>query len=351
MKKNIINGRFLLHKITGVERYAREIVAELDKIIEPGSFILAVPPETTDIPEYKNIKVKKIGKLHGRLWEQLSFPRYVHSENGVSLNLCNVAPLISPGIVCIHDVKVKATPQCFSKKFLIWYNLLFFNETKRAKEILTVSNFSKNEIMKYYKVNSNKIQVVPDAWQHYERICYDEKTLKKYELHRNDYFFAMGSMDPNKNFKWIAEVAKRTPQYTFVIAGAINEKVFAEGFGFECTPNMKLVGYVSDGEAKVLMRDCKAFLFPSFYEGFGIPPLEAICAGTNQVVVSNTEIMHEILGDGVVYVNPLEYNFDFDTITQLDEFNRNQIMNKYSWRASAKRLKKIVLEEMDRQRD
>lgn len=72
--KVIINGRFLIHRVTGVERYAREILSELDKIIEPEGIEMAVPPEVKDIPTYKNIKVVKLGKLHNRLWEHLSFP-------------------------------------------------------------------------------------------------------------------------------------------------------------------------------------------------------------------------------------------------------------------------------------
>ena len=124
--KIIVNGRFLLHKVTGVERYAREILAELDEIIESGKIEMAVPPEAERIPAYKNIKVVKVGKLQNRLWEHISFPWYVRKQKAVSLNLCNVAPLPSPGIVCIHDVKIKARPQDFSKKFLLWYKLLLF---------------------------------------------------------------------------------------------------------------------------------------------------------------------------------------------------------------------------------
>ena len=115
MRPIIINGRFLLHRTTGVERYAREIIAELDKAIPAGSITIAVPPEIENVPVYQNIKVIKTGKFKNRLWEHISFPWYVHKQKGISLNLCNVAPLPSPGIVCIHDVKIKATPQYFSK--------------------------------------------------------------------------------------------------------------------------------------------------------------------------------------------------------------------------------------------
>lgn len=335
----IINGRFLIHRVTGVERYAREILTELDKMIEPGELEIAIPPELNDIPIYKNIKVIKIGKLHNRLWEHISFPWYVHKKRETSLNLCNVAPLFSPGIVCIHDVKVKATPQYFSKKFLLWYNLLLANATKRAKKIITVSEFSKSEIIKYFKVEPKKIVVIPNAWQHYERISYDENTLFKYHLDKEKYFFSMCSLEPNKNFKWIAKAAKRNPDFVFVVAGSINKNVFAEGLGFECPENMKLLGYVSDEEAKTLMRDCKAFLFPTFYEGFGIPPLEAISAGAKQVVVSDTVIMHEIFGDDVEYVDPNKCNFDFK---KLKLIANSDVLEKYSWKKSAKQIKEVI---------
>lgn len=342
MKNIIINGRFLGRRVTGVERYAREIVAELDKILQPSEMELAVPPEVMNIPEYKNIKVVQIGRLHNRLWEHISFPLYVKRKKGISLNLCNVAPLISPGIVCIHDVKIKATPQYFSKKFVLWYQILFNNAVRRTKAVITVSDFSKKEICKYYHVNSEKISVIPNAWQHYKRIGYDEDTLKKYGLEQRQYIFSMSSLEPNKNFRWIAEIAERNKGERFVISGAINKRVFAEGFGFKCPNNIKLLGYISDEEAKTLMRDCKAFLFPTFYEGFGLPPLEAMSNGAECIVVSDTEIMHEIYEDAACYVDPLEYDIDLKNLIQKKSLSeKEKILGKFSWEKSAEALKEL----------
>lgn len=343
MKKIIVNGRFLLHRVTGVERYAREILLELDKIIKPGEIEMAIPPEVDEIPSYKNIKVIKIGKLKNRMWEHISFPIYVLREKAISLNLCNVGPLPSPGITCIFDMKIHAHPEFFSKKFVLWYKILFFNAIYRGKLIITDSKTAKKDIMKYYPyVNPKKIKVIYPAWQHFERIGYDEDTLSKYNLTKEKYYFAMGSMDPNKNFKWIAKAAQKNPDMCFAIAGSVNEDVFADGMGFECPENMKLLGYVSDEEAKTLMRDCKAFLFPTIYEGFGIPPLEAISTGCTCVIVSDTEVMHEVFGKAVIYINPKKANLPL-------ALNRDkgyeEILEKYSWKKiSAPRLLKIIRE-------
>ncbi len=339
--KVIVNGRFLIHRITGVERYAREILLELDKIILPGEIEMAVPPEVEDIPSYQNIKVTKVGTLKNRMWEHISFPRYVKRQKGVALNLCNVAPLSNPGIVCIHDMKVKAHPEYFNWKFRMWYNILFKNETKRAKRIITVSEFSKKEIIKYYGVSEDRIVVIPNAWQHYERVEFSEGTLKKYRLEKNDFYFGMGSLEPNKNFKWIAETARQMPDQIFAIAGSINEQVFSDNLGFQCPSNMKLLGFVSDSEAKTLMRDCKAFLFPSIYEGFGIPPLEAMSAGCKCIIVSDTEVMHEILFDAVNYINHLK-NGHIENLNVID--NKFGILDRYSWHISSLKLFDLLKE-------
>ncbi len=342
MRRIIVNGRFLTRRITGVERYARELLCELDLLVHPGEIEIAVPPGTRDLPEYKNIEIKTVGKRQGLMWENVSFPYYTHKEKAVSLNLCNTAPLAAPGIVCIHDMKTRARPQDFSKKFLYWYRLLFRNETKRAIRIITVSKFSKDEICKYYHVNPDRITVIPNAWQHFERISYDENALNQYGLEKKGFFFSMSSMEPNKNFKWIAETAQKDRNLVYAVAGSINNRVFSGSLGFECPENMKLLGYVSDEEAKTLMRDCKAFLFPTFYEGFGIPPLEALSAGCEDVIVSDTAVMREIFGECVSYIDPSVPIPGMIKTNKVSKGSREAVLRKYSWNKSAKQLLELL---------
>lgn len=184
--------------------------------------------------------------------------------------------------------------------------------------------------------------MIPNAWQHFERTGFDENTLTKYGLEKEKYYFSMSSFEPNKNFKWVAETAKRNPDIKFAVSGAINEKVFADGLGFERPENMLLLGYVSDAEAKMLMRDCAGFLFPTYYEGFGIPPLEALSAGAKRIVVADIPVMHEVFEDEVYYIDPDKYDYD---LSQVPECKSDKALYEYSWEKSARKLYDEVIKK------
>ena len=145
----IVNGKFLTQRVTGVQRVARELLAALDGLIEKDEVLLAVPPETEELPAYKNIKILRTGRLHGNLWEQLSLPLVRRKYRATLLNLCNSAPLLCPGVTCLHDAKIRSRPGDFGLVFRTWYRLMTWNSGRRCKMLLTVSEFSKSEIVKY----------------------------------------------------------------------------------------------------------------------------------------------------------------------------------------------------------
>ena len=211
MKKIVINGKFMSQTVTGVQRYAREILNELDKLVKGEDIILAVNKEAKDIPRYENIKVRSIGRFTGNLWEQCSLPLYVKKEKALCLNFCTMMPILTPHLTVIHDVSFKVNPQFFSKKFSLWYRLVLALSVRRVRRIITVSEFSKREILKNYKLHEEKIVVIPNSWEHYKKIEYDESILEKYGLKKQEYYFAMSSMAPNKNFRWIVLEAKKNP--------------------------------------------------------------------------------------------------------------------------------------------
>ena len=90
------------------------------------------------------------------------------------------------------------------------------------------------------------------------------------------------------------------------------------------------------------MGDCKAFLFPTIYEGFGLPPLEALCAGARRIIVSDTDVMHEIFGGGAEYINPSSYEYNLEG--QKEKISGERILNRFSWKRSAESLYKVLKE-------
>ena len=342
-KKIIINGRFLTQNITGVQRVAYELVRELDKNIDKNIEVELVHPENKiQEIELTNIKVKKIGMLKGHLWEQVSLALYALKEKATILNLCLTNPILNPGIVMIHDISFKVNPHFFNWKFNMWYDFLTKNAVKRAKKILTVSEFSKQEMIKYYKASSENIEVVYNGWQHMERVEEDSKILNKLNVKEKEYFLAVSSMNPNKNFKLIIECAEKNPDVQFVIAGKFHNKVFSDtGVDFDNLKNIKYAGYVTDEELKSLYKNAKAFIFPSFYEGFGIPPLEAIACGA-KAIVSNTSCLPEIFDNNVVYIDPTDVASLCKVIEDLNEIESNAILEKYSWEKSSKKIVEII---------
>lgn len=338
MKKIVINGRFLSQQITGVQRVAHELVRELDNLIKEEKIEVVVLAPKNIIFEnlYKNIKIKKIGFLKGHLWEQLELPFYALKEGGIFLNLCNTAPVINTGIVDIHDISFRVNPKFFSKKFSLYYGVLIWILVRTSKKILTVSEFAKQEIMKYYKVSEEKIEVIYNSWEHILRINEDFSILQKFNLEKKSFYLAVSSVAPNKNFKYIIELAKLYPEKQFVIAGKKNIKVFGE-LGVEDLKNLIWCGYVTDEELKALYMTCKAFIYPSFYEGFGLPPLEAMGCGCEEIYVSNTSCLPEIFGESVTYLNP----YKIKKILKDNLSLNNKVLDNYNWQFSAEKLLKL----------
>ena len=343
--KIIINGKFLTQKITGIQRYAREITAELDKLIDKNELEMAIPPETKDIPEYKNIKVVKVGRFHCQLWENISLPNYVRKEKGILLNFCNITPFfVKPGITAIHDIMYKVNPSDYTilrnRLSRYWHMLQYLYITHHEKKIITVSNFSKHEIEKYYPASRGKITVISNAWQHVLQYKENVNWQEKYPfLSDKEFFFSLATLSKNKNGKWIIETAKKNPELSFAIAGK-----YYETENYNIPSNVHMLGYVSDNDACALIKHCHAFIFPSFYEGFGLPPLEALALGA-EVISSNATSLSEVLGNCVYYIDPNNYDVDIKQIMKNRVADREEVLSRYSWEKSANELYNLIKTE------
>ena len=335
-----INGAYLSFAMQGVVRYARELVQALDVVLDEDDDVeLAVPRDAHDVPDFKKIRVCSVGRLTGKAWEQIDLAAHMlmHPDR-VLLNLCNVAPLLArPGVTTIHDVMYRTCPQSYttvrSKVSRAWHCMLYELLTRRERLILTVSEYSKAEIAQLYPHAQGKLCVVPNAWQHVEEYREASDWRERYPLlEPGTYFFSMATRAYHKNGRWVCEVAKRNPRLTFAIAGSSYD-----ADDQDVPPNVCLLGFVSDEDACALIRNCRAFLYPSLYEGFGLPPLEALALGA-QVVSSNATSLPEVLGDAVHYIDPTDYDVDLEQLLAQPVAPARNALDRFSWEGSARTL-------------
>lgn len=354
--KYIIDGSFLYGQVLGVQRYAREITARLDKLVKdkPYDVEIAVPQidsegTSAEINSYKtryeNMKIVILKGKSGRKWEQITFQHYVNRQKAKPVYLCNeVSLFMKGGIVTVHDIAFKTHADFFTEPGdwheVLFRKLMYLKAFKRADAVMTVSEFSKDEILSNYNLKNTDIVVAGNGWQHFNIDYVDETIFDRYasRIKRGEYYFYLASLAPNKNLKWILENAKKYPHITYVIAG----RQLGDHSGIEKLPNVVTVGYAKDAEARALMKYCKAFVFPSTYEGFGIPPMEALCMGA-RIILGDIPVLHEIYGAAALYINCKRPDIDLDELLKSSDAvalsnAAKEVLNKYSWEKSARAL-------------
>ena len=338
-----INGRFLSQNITGTQRAAREIIKQIDSM-NLKDVVLLIPKKLENFNEnYKNIKIKRIGLLKGQLWEQISLPFYLKGEDAL-LNLCNIAPIIHPGYILIQDISFKTHKDYFNWKFSLWYRFVTKININRYKKIFTGSEFSKNEIINTYKIKNEKIIVCYNAATKLSD-NYDEEILEKLKLKKQEYYFSIGSNSKNKNRDYILECASKNPKEIFVITGKTID--IASNKETEETPNnVILTGYLTDSEIATLYKNCKGFIFPSIYEGFGLPPLEAMIYGCKRIYVSNIEVLKEIYKNSVNYID-LNSSKRYKLNGKTKEKEIEAILKQYSWDKTTKSILDEIMKNMN----
>lgn len=339
MKEIFINGRFLCQRITGVQRFAFEIVKRLDELPhEDISFKIIAPSKeyTVNHFDFKNIPVIHVKGKPGYFWEQITLARYCKKHKPYDLlNLCNVAPVLYPGSCVIHDLGCIDAKKGFSFKQILVYRFINRCNVKKYKNIFTVSEFIKKRIEEYYKVKN--INVIYNGHEHFN--C-PNASKPEFDL-PDKYYFAVGSMNPNKNFESILRLAKNNKKDTFYVTGG-TAKNFKK-MDLEIPENVKFTGYLEDSELAYLYMHCYAFLFSSLYEGFGIPPLEALVLGCKNIICNEIDVLKEIYGNYAVFTD-FSKNIDLAELPLKQDIDLCELKRKYSWEKSAGKLIELYSE-------
>jgi len=300
-----INGRFLTQRASGVQRFAMEAIKAIDALLErdyaalKGRIELVAPRQARDFP-LKNIPLRRAGFFSGYLWEQLEFP--LHAAGRLLLNLCMLGPLITRHqIVVVHDATVRALPANFSARFRAAYSFLLPRLCRRAELTITVSEFSRREIGKYYGADIARMPVCHEGGDHITAIAADPTVLCRLDLVGRKFFLGVGVDSANKNIATVvaAFVAAKLDDTVLVLTGANDPKVFGQ-IDLIQSDGVRMVGFISDTELRTLYENALALVFPSFYEGFGLPPLEAMTCGC-PVIISEQPALLEVCGDAALH--------------------------------------------------
>lgn len=337
MKRYVVSGIPLCEKVTGIPRVMFEILSRLDQKMEEEKDIeiyLCYPKEmkrTFAGRNFSNIKLAGIEKGKKKWTPQVVIP-FAKKMGAVVCEMGNGFCLKKGTIARLDDVR-----PAVGRYDSFWTRAVFkttlLSVRKNAEVIVTVSESQKKSIQRL--LPEKKVIVISNGWNHMERFESDDSIFQKYPMiQKGNYYYSLGSVAKHKNYQWIYEAARRNQEKQFVIAG--NEEL--QKWGTDTRElqiqNIVYVGYVSDDENKALYQNCKAYLHPAFYEGFGIPPLEAVSQGCD-IAVSDIPEFREVYGDKVSRFHPYDYDFDLDSIKHLEDDDRREILNRYSWEDSA----------------
>ena len=303
-----INGRFLTQGMTGVQRFATEITAAADALAVQGEWPVARvlhPPGARDAG-LRALRAEPVGTRGGQAWEQVDLPRALRGD--LLVNLGNTAPILAGArqAVVIHDAGAFDTPESYSFAFRTWYRLLQRRLARGGARLLTVSEFSRGRISAALGVDAASIGVLPEGGEHILRIPADGTVLARHGLEPARYALVVGNPAAHKNLAALTAAAEVLGRHglTLAVAGAADPAVFRAG-GAVAAGAARVLGRVSDAELRALYQNALCLVFPSRYEGFGLPPLEAMTCGC-AVVAAHAGAVPEVCASAALYFDPAQ---------------------------------------------
>jgi len=304
MRSFFINGKFLSQKITGVQRYAIELFRAMDTLLgQDIQAVILAPKNTIHEIEFRNIQVRKTGHFRSHLWEHFELP--ILTGSTFLYSPFTAPPFLHNQVVTLHDPGALAFPEYYSTRFRLFYGFVFRRLGKNARRILTDSEFSKSEFVTRCGIEKEKISVVYPGSEHLMTVKPDHSVFQRIGINPlQPFFLGVSSRSPHKNFQAIINAMDylKDRNVPLVIAGGINQGVFSSSEA-QAAANTIDAGYVTDGELRALYERAYCFIYPSFYEGFGLPPLEAMHSGC-PVIVSDRASLPEVCGEAALYCNP-----------------------------------------------
>lgn len=349
----LVNGYFLLQNISGSQRYAAELLSALGRLPQNKyRFILVVPGREANLVqkvEGVEILFYKFG-LPSVFWTQVWLPKLAKKQGASAIwSPCSIGPIF-PGlthVVTVFDASVYGNKQWFNWKFRAYYRAVFAFYKYTAAHVITCSNFSMGELIKHLAIPRNMIEVVYASIS--KRVDCSVPSLPI----KGKYILSLGARDPRKNVCALIDAWRQVPASVksgrkLVVAGG-KANPFAEEQFYPIPEDVVFIGYVPDSHLSALYRAAECFVYPSLYEGFGLPPLEAMACDC-PVISSNRASLPEVCGDAPYYVNPDSINSITRGIIEVisnDRLRNDMIrkgrlnVNRFDWAMSAAKVMRV----------
>lgn len=343
----VVNARFLTQRTTGIQRFATEIAREL--LVLRGDVVLAVPRGPIDPHGLDETRIHRVGRLAGHAWEQIDLPLFARRRSAVVLGLASTGPVwYRPQVSTHHDVTWLRHPESFGRRFRAVYGLVVPRLIARSERLLTVSAFSRGEIAAHFGVPPERFTIVPNAADARFRPADADAAAAT-----GRYLLAVSSPNAHKNFARMIEAFERFsrahPDVELRVVGS-QTRSFARQEYAGVGQRVRFLGRVDDDELTALYRGALAFVFPSLYEGFGIPPLEAQQCGC-PVIAARAASLPDVLGDAALYIDPYDVDDLSGAMARVvdDDGLRTRLSRaglrnaeRFSWRASAERVSRVL---------
>jgi glycosyltransferase involved in cell wall biosynthesis len=276
-------------EIGGVERWARELEALLPAV-HPGRYAAIRPP-------------RALAHRAGHVWEQLVLPVRARRAR-VLLSPANLAPLSHPGnVVVIHDAAPFREPSWYGRAYGRWHRALIPRIARRAKLVFVPSEFVRSELIDLFDIPPERIRAIaPGVDARFASPGDPAPVLARLDLDGRPYVLALGTEGERKNLRLLDQIAPQlaTSGLDVVVAGSRRAYIAISGEGLA-----RRIGYVDDADLPALYAGAIAFAMPSLYEGFGLPCIEAMAAGT-PVVASDRAALPEACGGAALLADPAD---------------------------------------------
>ncbi|MCU1409603.1 MAG: hypothetical protein JWR04_310 [Rhodoglobus sp.] len=358
-----VNGKWLGSRQSGMQRYAGEVARRI-LTLSPEARVIA--PANAVLPDWLPESRVTRSRLSGVPFEQLELPW--RARGTTLLNLAGAAPLVKrEQLVVMHDATPARFPKTFSRRFVAWYSVMNRVLARRARHLATVSEFSRRELAEVLGVD--RFTVAPNGHEHLLAAApavavpaaaaaiqsgvsaasagASGRNSRLDEAGRGGYVLCVGNLTPNKNLVPVVTALAAAGIRVVVVGAGGASNVYAQQAGLDIA-GVELAGRVTDDELAELLRGATALVFPSLYEGFGLPIVEAQALGC-PVIASDRASIPEVAGDGALYFDALDPSQAVALVQSLDAGTREALKQRgyanvarFTWDATAMALLAVV---------